>query len=164
MRVLLAVTDSDESVRVARTTHDLFGETATYLVMNVAAQPVPILGPDPMTWGVAYPLATGTTAGAVPLYRAPVSTTGERIPGTGDDADRARQEAERVAEAAHLTAEPIGEVGDAAQRIRAVADEEHVDVIVVGASEHGWFHRLVHPSVANAVMRDSERPVLVIPC
>jgi nucleotide-binding universal stress UspA family protein len=43
------------------------------------------------------------------------------------------------------------------------AHEFGIDVIVVGSSDRSWFSRLVTPSTAAAVMRESDIPVLVAP-
>ncbi|MEQ1701085.1 MAG: hypothetical protein ABMA25_13305, partial [Ilumatobacteraceae bacterium] len=55
-RVLLAVDDSDHSVRAAKVAHQLFGSDAKYFVINVGPMDVMMAGGDPMTWGVPYPM------------------------------------------------------------------------------------------------------------
>ena len=42
------------------------------------------------------------------------------------------------------------------------ADEHHVDVIVVGMHERGWFDRLVRPSVSKEILKEAKVPVLVV--
>ncbi|MEZ5217337.1 MAG: universal stress protein [Ilumatobacteraceae bacterium] len=58
-------------------------------------------------------------------------------------------------------AEEIAEVGDPAAAIIAAADEHHADVIVVAASQKGWFSRLVTGSVSDALVHRAHVPVLV---
>ena len=42
------------------------------------------------------------------------------------------------------------------------AEERHVDVIVVGTEERGWFDRLLRPSVSKEIVKQAHVPVLVV--
>lgn len=70
-RVLVAVDETEDSIRAARLGHRLFGDEAEFLAVNVAdvrldPAGVPWWGAG---WGIAYP----TTYGAVWPYRAATS-------------------------------------------------------------------------------------------
>lgn len=59
--------------------------------------------------------------------------------------------------------ELIVATGDAAREITAAAAACRADLIVLGTHGHGFFGRLVMGSVADAVIRRSDRPVLIVP-
>lgn len=143
MRVLIAVDGTPEAERAAERARALFGEAADYLAINVV--------PDPTTY-VDPAIGFGAVYG-YPLM-ATVAEEGERV-------RDARGVAAATAAVAGLVAEPIGEIGDPATTIVAAADEHDVDVIVVAASDKGWFSRLVSGSVSASVVRDAHVPVLV---
>jgi nucleotide-binding universal stress UspA family protein len=160
LRVLVAVDDSDTSVRAARTAHQLFGDTAAYFVINVGAGQRLWAG-DPMTWGVAYPLAS-VEVGIVAM---PVRAGTMYESGLPSAVDQAQAEARSVSAAAELPTDSVavGSTGDPAEQIRQVADDESIDVIVVGWGDGGWWRHMIEPSVSKAVVRQADRPVLVVP-
>jgi nucleotide-binding universal stress UspA family protein len=67
----------------------------------------------------------------------------------------------KSAKAAGLEAESIVLKGDPAQRIVNFAEEQSVDMIVVGSHGIGGFERLVIGSVSEKVVRHAKVPVLV---
>lgn len=146
MRVLLAVDDSDESLRVARTAHQMFRDHAKYWAVNVGPYQMNSPENQPLVWGVAYPLVLSPEAEEAPFRRAEAA-------------------AKSVCNAAGLPddAVPIGVVGDPAAQICRVAKEHAIDVIVIGARSGSWLRHLFEPSVTKAVVREAERPVLVVP-
>ena len=82
--------------------------------------------------------------------------------------DAARKEATRIADeaaararSAGADAEAIVWEGAANEAIIAAADEEKVDLIVVGSHGRDAVGRLLLGSVSDYVVRHSERPVLV---
>ena len=123
-RVLIAVDESDESVEAARVAHQLFGDEAEYLVVNVS-DPIG----NAMAWGYVYPIVPPIAAYPVMMPSADVGFAG---PGTaagdgGGETKSATEQAEDraadVVEQAHLgDAETIGEVGDAASAILEAAE------------------------------------------
>jgi len=157
-RVLVAVDETEESVRAAEVAHRLFGEEAEYIAVNVA-----VMVTDPATlpwwgagWGVRYPIAYGSAW----TYR---SRDQSGIAAAETEVEGATDEARSVADRSGLTgAEAVGEVGDPAEEVLRVAEERAVDVIVLGTHDRGWFDRLLHPSVTKDVVRRSETPVLVV--
>jgi len=152
-RVLIAVDRTDQSVEAAEVAHRLFGDTAEYLVVNVAA------GTDGAAWAGVYPIVPPVAAYPVVMPAATAMDAGD----AGDAVDRAEDRAADVAERAKLPgAEVVGEVGDVAAAIVQAAVEHRVDVIVVGSHDRGWFSRLFSPSVANQVISDATVPVLVV--
>ncbi len=75
----------------------------------------------------------------------------------------AREELERTAAA--LTTAPVEkriEVGDVAKTICRIAEEVHVDVIVVGSHGRTGLERLFLGSVSEHVVRHAPCPVLVV--
>jgi nucleotide-binding universal stress UspA family protein len=68
---------------------------------------------------------------------------------------------EKTAKAAGLEAESIVLKGDPAARIVNFAEEQGVDMIVVGSHGIGGFERLVIGSVSEKVVRHAKIPVLV---
>ncbi|CAN5641525.1 hypothetical protein BH10ACT2_BH10ACT2_22250 [soil metagenome] len=154
-RVLIAVDSSESSISAARAAHRLFGDFAQYIVINVAPSPM-IWGEDAFLYGMVYPVAI-TGAGAYPFaMTAPVGTDG---PSSEDGAEKTAHD---VASAAGLSdATTLGESGDTAHAIVAAATAHRADVIVVGTHDRNWFSRLVMPSIANSVLRESDIPVLV---
>src|ERR1700709_2513174 len=93
-RVLIAVDHSEEATDAAHKAHELFGDDASYLVVNVMDHN----DGRPGAWGHVYPLAT-------PLGIFPVTTIGPIAavdqPSTAEDA---RQTATEVADEAELGA------------------------------------------------------------
>jgi nucleotide-binding universal stress UspA family protein len=122
-----------------------------------------------------------------PDFEAVLVTVVEDLPFAGDDAGglegptldpstaaemRAEAFAEReamVEEAAHLLLRTRGaesietriEAGDAGRAICQVADEEAVDLIVVGTHDRSLFSRIVNGSVSRWVAEHADRPVLI---
>jgi nucleotide-binding universal stress UspA family protein len=157
-RVLIAVDETEESVHSAEVAHRLFGDEVEYLAVSVAdvrldAAAMPYWD---AAWGVAYPVPYGM----VWPYRSAteVDAAAETAVTVAED------EAREAADAAGLAgAETVGAVGDPAAAILRAADEHAVDVIVLGTHERSWFDRLLHPSVSKAVLKETARPVLVVP-
>jgi nucleotide-binding universal stress UspA family protein len=162
-QVLIAVDDSESSIKTARIAYALFGASAKYTVVNVADQTPIMWGEDALAWGVGYPMIM------TPVSPPEIATTGSAA---GDDAgdvvvdnapiEAAIQVASDVAAEAHIP-EPqvVGEVGDPATAIITAAHHHKADVIVVGSHERSWFSSLFAPSVSNAVVRESDIPVLI---
>lgn len=147
--VLLAVDETDESIDAVRQARSLFGSDATYLAVNVAEN-TPTWAPVPMAWGGVYPYPFAA--------RYPVVET-ETEAASGADAAQAR--AEDVTAQAGVVAAAVGDVGDPSEAILDAAEAHDADVIVVGASDKGWFRRLFEGSVSRSVLEHSPVPVLV---
>lgn len=153
-RVLVAVDESEGSVRAAETAHRLFGDGAEYLAVNVTnvvdMATIPWYGAG---WGAPY----AAPYGAVWAYR--TDLTGE----PGDGEELAEATAQEVAEQSGLPdAEAVGEQGDPATAVLRAAEEHAVDVIVVGTEDRGWFDRLIRPSVSKEIVKHAQVPVLVV--
>jgi nucleotide-binding universal stress UspA family protein len=173
-QVLIAVDDSDYSVNAAKVAYALFGDTASYIVVNVAEQSPMMWGGDSLVWGVGYPIvmAPSGVVHAVPASAAAAEETKEPgAPGSEPEVavldaapiDAAIQVALDVATEADLpNPQVVGEAGgDAAEAIIAAAHHHQADVIVIGSHERGWFDRLFIPSVAGNVVKDADIPVLI---
>lgn len=167
-KVLIAVDDTEHSIRAASTARTLFGDDADYFVISVIdAAPMWWGSDEAMRWGVAYPavVPTGAMTMPFPLIIGAGLSTGPGIDaGVQDPLGNAEQVAGNVAAAAHIPfATPIGDTGDPTPAILAAAEAHDVDVIVVGSSHSGWMSRLFSRPVADGVLREAERAVLVVP-
>ncbi len=169
-QVLIAVDDSDYSVNAARVAYALFGDSATYTVVNVADRSPMMWGGDALMWGVGYPMVMAPTGivGVTPLdARADTDPGGTDPAGTdlgATDLDTApigaaMQVALEVATEADLpNPRVVGEVGDPAAAIISAAHHHQADVIVIGSHERSWFSRLFIPSVAGARRERDRHP------
>jgi nucleotide-binding universal stress UspA family protein len=156
-RVLVAVDDTDGSVRAAEAAHRLFGDDAEYLAVNVTN----VVDMAAIPWyGAGYGAPYAAPYGAVWAYRTDVTMDPDRELDAGAVAeDHAREVAEQSGLAG---AEAVGEEGDPAEAVLRAAHDREVDVIVVGTHERGWFDRLVRPSVSKEIVKSSPVPVLVV--
>lgn len=156
-RVLVAVDESEGSVRAAETAHRLFGDDADYLAVNVTnvvdLATIPWYGAG---WGAPY----AAPYGAVWAYRSDVAVDPT---GSADGEQMATTHAREVAEESGLPgAEAVGEEGDPATAVLRAAVERDVDVIVVGSEHRGWLDRVLRPSVSKEIVKHAGVPVLVV--
>ena len=163
--VLIAVDDTESSVTAAETARRLFGDDADYTVISVSESDPVYWGDDPLGSGVVYPLAVPPVGAGMGMAAMPLTV---RSPDRPPDADiptpveSAEQTAREVAAHAGIhEARPIGDSGDAAKAILEAADNYHADVIVVGSHDRSWLDRLFNSSVADAVLKKADTPVLV---
>ena len=147
MKVLVALDDSPESARAARSAVRLFGghPTAQFLVINVAAAPT--------SW------ARGLVYGAVGGMAMDPSWLGSDPPDRDDLEHALHDEAAAVGLA---DASPVVRAGDPVDQICAAAEAYDVDVIVVGSHDKSALGRLFDPSVASGVVRGTSLPVVVV--
>ena len=148
-RILLALDGSDASLGAAARAHQLFGDDAEYLAINVFEAPnaiVPTVS-DPLIWGAVW------------RYDVLAATEEDREAARAAAAEDARDEAEQAGVGATRA---IGKVGDPATAIVEAAGQHAADVIVVGAHQRGWFSRLFDPPVAADVVKRADTPVLVV--
>jgi nucleotide-binding universal stress UspA family protein len=162
-QVLIAVDDSEDGITTARIAYKLFGDGASYTVVNVADRTPLMWGGDSLMWGVGYPVMMGPS-GVIEMTPSGVDRTDDAAAAEGDQApiDAAIQVAQGVASEAHLpNPQVVGEVGDPATAIIAAAHHHQADVIVVGSHDRSWFSRLLVPSTSGAVVREADIPVLI---
>jgi nucleotide-binding universal stress UspA family protein len=62
----------------------------------------------------------------------------------------------------HISCEAFVKIGDAKHEILAAADEGNVDLTVMASRRRSGIPRLVLGSVAEGVLRGSNRPVLIV--
>ena len=162
-QVLIAVDDSESSIKTARIAYALFGESATYTVVNVADQSPMMWGGDALVWGIGYPIVMAPSgAPAVAPGGSTPTTDAEAAAADHAPIDSAIQVAQDIANEAHIPhPQVVGEVGDPATAILNAAHHHEADVIVIGSHERSWFSKLLVPSVAGAVMREADIPVLI---
>jgi nucleotide-binding universal stress UspA family protein len=80
------------------------------------------------------------------------------------DAEKGRVLASEIAEITapyHLAYEGVWLQGDAAREILAYAENNHIDLIIIGAFTHGRLHDLIIGSTAAYVIRKTTLPVLL---
>jgi nucleotide-binding universal stress UspA family protein len=75
---------------------------------------------------------------------------------------KATSSVEKKAKAAGLEAESIILKGSPAEKILDFADEQDVDMIVVGSHGRGEFERFAIGSVSEKVVRHAKVPVLIV--
>jgi nucleotide-binding universal stress UspA family protein len=151
-RVLIAVDGTSSDRLIVTQTHDLFGDDAEYVLLNVRRDPMMI---------AATTIGVGMSA-MVPAgdLRTAYGDEGDSLQ---SEADLATETARGVAHDTHLDdATVVGEIGLEPDAILSAADEYEVDVIAVGDHDRGWFSRLMSPSVTAAVTERAHVPVLVI--
>ncbi len=142
MKILIALDESPVSARAARVAVRLFsGADAEFLVINVTR--------FPLMWGGGY--GYGMVA---PLAMDPAWLADD---GAAENDLVARAEAAGLSDAEALTA-----TGDPVRLVCLAAEDHGVDVIVVGSHDKSVLRRLVDPSVAAGIVRDTYRPVLVV--
>ena len=126
-------------------------------VSGLATVPAPVSAFEPTAElvppAVAGPVAPG---GTVPLPK-PVSAQ------EPEELARRQLERARISLASRkVETEYLVELGDPAERLLEVADQRDADLIVVGSRERGFLERLLGRSVDEAVVRRSERDVLLV--
>jgi nucleotide-binding universal stress UspA family protein len=139
--ILVAIDGSAHARRAALTARDLARQTGARLTLLVAVTP-----PSAMT---------------IPPFDA-VSIT-QSSPGPGELTAAQALMDEIVADLGHGRAVPHVAIGPAADTIVAEAARLGADLIVVGQRGLGAAERLFLGSVSEHVMRESDRPVLVVP-
>jgi nucleotide-binding universal stress UspA family protein len=138
-RILVALDESDASNRAAELVNRLFRDVdAEVLGINVV--------PVPTSWM----LGVGVGAG------------GDVWPFAFED--RIARESDRVITESGLETDgTLSELGDPVSAVIDAAQRRDVDLVVVGASDKGWWSRLLDGSVTQGVLRESGRAVLVVP-
>lgn len=144
MKILIALDESPVSARAAREAVRLFsGPDAEFLVINVTRFPRMWAGAGAGAYGMVTPLAMD--------------------PAWPDDDGAAQDNLVDRAEAAELPdAEALTATGDPVRLVCIAAEDNEVDVIVVGSHDKSVLRRLVDPSVAAGIVRETYRPVLVV--
>ncbi len=105
---------------------------------------------------------TGTTDFAVVHVARPHSSARPDVTNDPIVDDTSADLAGRVGDDPDAVTISIGEDGDPVTRILAAADEHGASLIVLGTHGRGWLSRLFRPSVADAVLEQASRPVIVM--
>jgi nucleotide-binding universal stress UspA family protein len=152
--ILLAVDDSMGARRAADFVDRFFspGEV-TVTALNVARMPVRVV-----------------PAGYAGLFAWPmrgVSGVGTRLAVGDRDLEEAADRAEVVAGAVTALQAPAADrigvaFGEPVAVICKIAEDQDVDLIVVGSGDRGFLRRMLHRSVAKALVRKSPRAVLIV--
>jgi nucleotide-binding universal stress UspA family protein len=146
--VLVAVDDRPPSERVVSFVNFFFAGLEVQVIgLNVGSRRVAWM---PQSAGLGGPFYW-------PLVNSPPDPSGE-------DLDRAIDEAARTVEASGLEEdEVVAELGDPVTQICDTAIERAADLIVVGDSHKGVWQRLLEGSTVDEVRRQAPCPVLVVP-
>lgn len=138
MKVLVAMDGTPESLRAGREAARLFHD-AEFLVIKVTQLSIPwMVGGE---FGMVYP----TTSADLMVDRPDIT------------------ELKQLADTVGLEdAKVLNPVGDPGAAICQAAETHDVDVVVVGSHDRGVLSRLISPSVADAVVHGTYRPVLVV--
>ncbi|QYG94057.1 universal stress protein [Iamia sp. SCSIO 61187] len=144
MKVLIALDHSDAAQEAARVAADLLVPMgADFLVLNVSQIPIVWAG------------AGGGFGTVAPLELATL------------DAQTSHQRKDVITEDAEAAGVPDPQVvvtsGDVVHEICEAAVRHDVDLIVVGTHDRSLLQRLLVPSVSRSVIREADRPVLVVP-
>jgi nucleotide-binding universal stress UspA family protein len=145
--VLVALDDSEGSERVAGFVNRFFDKTRhEVLAISVASRPVSWIPPaTPHGWIYGWD------------SRVTTETDTARVAAAEARAGRI------IADAGIAEDEAIVDVGDPAVVILEAADARDVDVIVVGSHHKGLIERLVFGSVSRDLVKESTRPLLLVP-
>lgn len=143
----------------------------------MATRPVMIVGVDGSSAArdaldAAAKLARATDASLVAVHVAHLSGVLHVAPVTGSAALHAATEL--TADDVHVECELVlaakdirwtfeARHGDAATELRRAADEHDAACIVVGRHHHGLVARLLAGSVADRLVHEAQRPVVVVP-
>ncbi len=147
--VLLALDRSSLASAAAEAAAAIFGPDATYLAINVAADPEL----DAFVWGRVY---------GYPYP--PVVPANPELVDPSEAVESARLAASRAASEAGLDdAVALGAVGDPADAIVRAAVDHRVDVIVVGWHDRSWLANLLEGSVTDQLFASTPVPLLVVP-
>ncbi len=142
MKVLIALDESPVSARAAREAVRLFsGADTEFLVISVTRFPQMWAGGG--GYGIIAPL--------------PMDIAWRDDDGAAENDLVARAEAAGLPDAEALTT-----TGDPVHLVCVAAEDNDVDVIVVGSHDKSAFRRLIDPSVAAGIVRETYRPVLVV--
>lgn len=147
MKVLIAVDDGPQSDDAIEFAKRALSDDAEVIVLNVAQYAVSAAG----TMGT---FAMGSYGDAMLT-----TETHEKL------SEQAEAQAKKTAEHAGelLDADEVRvEHGDAGPTICAVAEEEAVDLVVLGTHDRGRFARLWFGSVSEHVLHHAHCPVLVV--
>jgi nucleotide-binding universal stress UspA family protein len=106
---------------------------------------------------VPIPAAPGPVGTGVPL---PVPD--EPQPDPKELAKHQLERARRSLSGREVEAEWVPEVGDATERLLAVAEEREADLIVVGSHEHGFLEHLLGRPVDEAIAKRAGCDVLLV--
>jgi nucleotide-binding universal stress UspA family protein len=145
--VLVAVDESDASERVAAFVNHFFAADDEIVGLNVASGPANWV-PAMVGWGGLFPWG----------YPDP------DLAGAPDLREEAHEQTRStVAESGLEASDAIGAQGDPVDAILAAAERRGADLIVVGSNHRGAIRQAIEPSVSRKVMRQADRPVLVVP-
>ena len=145
--MLIAMDGSSLDRTVLCCAHELFGDQAHYVVVNVRNEPLVY-----STIALAHGMASVISAPEL-----------LRFVEDEEGAEEAAEVARRAAEDAGITDVEVDvESGDPAGAILGAAADHDVDVIAVGSHGRNWFERLFTPSVSKQLVDRARRPVLVV--
>ena len=141
MRVLIGVDDSAESRHAVDTAFEFFGSDAEYLVAS---------------FGERMPFYSTSFAGGSIVSSVNLSEQFDAA------ADAARQRAITAAAKLPLDSEIVFDVGHAGRSLCDLAEDQHVNAIVIGSQDKTVWERLLDPSVGRYLIDHAPCPVVVV--
>jgi nucleotide-binding universal stress UspA family protein len=147
MTTVLIVIDEVRSLRNVEAARILFGESANYVLVNVARTANLTIGGAPMLWGLGYEFLADALGSEGPI--------------TIESPDRGSLEDGR-APSIDATPDLAVHASSPVETIEELAHRHDADVIVVGTRDSGWFSTLFAPSLGGAVVQRADRHVLVV--
>lgn len=147
MKVLIAVDDEPESDDAMSFAEELLPDDAAVIVVNVARSTI-----------TPY----GTIGGLGAAYAGSPTLSADADLRAQELADRkAKEVVERAGETVHADDRRV-EHGDVGPTICKVAEDEGVDLVVLGTHDRSRWSRLWFGSVSDHVVRHAPCPVLVV--
>lgn len=147
MKVLIAVDDEPESEDAMSFAQELLPDDAAVIVVNVARSTI-----------TPY----GTIGGLGAAHAGSPTLSVEADMRAQELADRTAEEvAQRAGDAVHADEVRV-EHGDVGPSICRVAEDEQVDLVVLGTHDRSRWSRLWFGSVSDHVVRHAPCPVLVV--
>jgi nucleotide-binding universal stress UspA family protein len=98
-------------------------------------------------------------AAVAPVAPTPIAT---RSPEPGKPAERELEQARASLAGRSLQTEYVTDVGDAAERLLALAERRDADLIVVGSREHGFLEHVLGMSCDEKVARRAHTDVMLV--
>lgn len=153
MKILIALDDSDASHDAVQFANEMLDLDAAegaarheILILHVTRSVLPFAYvADPLTGGIVYPEAL------------PMVMQAQAAEDASEEGAMNEVAAEFEADSSVLI-----EHGDAGRTICVVAEEQKVDLIILGTRDRGAWSKLWHPSVSDHVVRHAVCPVLVV--
>ena len=160
-RIIVGYDDSEGAQRALERAAELAGSLASTLVVVSVARSARPAEPVPMVELAEAPIPAIPGPAGTPVLipsPAPEPPGPDPVELAQHQLERARMRLTRM----RVEADYVVEIGDAADRLLALAREREADLIVVGSREHGFLDRLLGRHVDEAVAAHAGCDVLLV--